>query len=473
MKRVKKPVFFVIAAIILFLSCTSIFGIHVTNGDVTTTYIKGLSDIRWGIDIRGGVEATFSPANGYVATQDELNSAKSIIELRMVNNNITDYEIYTDSGNNRIIVRFPWKSDETNFDPQSAINELSATALLTFRAGDSYENTSYDSNGNEVHTTPSGDTASTILLSGSDVTKATAQMTTNSTTGSYQYVVALEFSDEGTQKFADATTQYNGKVISIWMDDVMISAPTVNAVITDGKAVIEGNFTATTASELANKIQGGALPFALETSNFSSINPTLGLSSLDAMKVAGLIAFALIAVFMILIFRLPGFVATLTLAGQMAITFASISGYLPFVNSFTMTLPGIAGIILSIGMGVDANIITASRIKEELATGKTLDGAVSKGCANSFWSIFDGNITIIIVAIMLIGVFGPGNILSAIFGESTTGSIYSFGYTLLVGVIGNFIMGVFCSRKMLKSMLSFKIFHKKWLYGGAKNDEQV
>ena len=186
------------------------------------------------------------------------------------------------------------------------------------------------------------------------------------------------------------------------------------------------------------------------------------------MMLAGIIAFIVIAIFMIIMFKVPGFVAVLTLAGQMAITFAAVSGYFPFANSFTMTLPGIAGMILSIGIGVDCNIITASRIKEELQTGKTLDGAIQKGCQDSFWAIFDGNITIIIVAIMLIGVFGPSNILSKIFGESTTGSIYSFGYTLLVGVIGNFVMGVFAARLMIKSLSGFKFLRKKWLFGGAK-----
>ena len=174
-----------------------------------------------------------------------------------------------------------------------------------------------------------------------------------------------------------------------------------------------------------------------------------------------------VALFMLVMFRLPGFVAMLTLLGQLAITFAAVSGYFPFLNSFTMTLPGIAGIILSIGVGVDANIITASRIKEELYSGKTLDGAIHRGCSNSLWSIVDGNITILIVAVMLIGVFGPSNILSQIFGASTTGAIYSFGYTLLVGVIGNFIMGVFFSRLMIKSLSGFKPLRKKWLFGGS------
>ena len=183
---------------------------------------------------------------------------------------------------------------------------------------------------------------------------------------------------------------------------------------------------------------------------------------------AGIIAFILVAVFMLIIFRLPGFVAVIALLGQVALSLAAVSGYFPAFSSFTMTLPGIAGIILSIGMGVDANIITATRVKEELWLGKTLDGAIEKGGESSFWAIFDGNITVIIVAVILMAVFGPSNILSMIFGASTTGSIYSFGYTLLIGVIGNFIMGVTATRLMTKSLSRFKVFRNKWLFGGAK-----
>ena len=141
MKRVKKPVFFVVALLILALVYTSLFGVYGQRGDFKETYIKGAGDIRWGIDIRGGVEATFSPAGDVKATATELDSAKAIIETRMVSTNITDYEIYTDAANNRIIVRFPWKSGEANFDPEAAIEELSATAMLTFREGMEYETT--------------------------------------------------------------------------------------------------------------------------------------------------------------------------------------------------------------------------------------------------------------------------------------------------------------------------------------------
>lgn len=471
MKRVRKPVFFIVTLLIVALVYTSLFGVYGQKGDFKETYIKGTGDIRWGIDIRGGVEATFSPADDVEATDTELEAAKQIIETRMVSSNITDYELYTDPTNNRIIVRFPWKSDETDFDPEEAVQELAATAQLTFREGMEYESVEYADDGSMVYKTPSGTTADNIILEGNDVVSAEPAMTQDETTGEYKYVVSLKLSDEGAEKFADATEKLLGQTISIWMDDVMISYPTVNEVISNGECSITGNFTSEEATQLASKIQAGALPFALEISDFNSMAPTLGTQALDAMMMAGVIAFVIIAVLMILVFRLPGVVAAITLAGQMGLCFAAISGYFPFLNSFTMTLPGIAGLILSIGMGVDANVITASRIREELKNGKTLDGALQKGFQSSFWAIFDGNITTAIVAIMLMGVFGPSNILSIIFGESTTGSIFSFGFTLLMGIIANFIMGVFATRLMTNSLAGFKCLHKKWLFGGARGDE--
>ncbi|MEH2935480.1 protein translocase subunit SecF [Acutalibacter sp. JLR.KK004] len=473
MKRVKKPVFFVVLVLICALVFTSLFGLYGQNGDFKTTILKGVGDIRWGIDIRGGVEATFSPAGDVQATDSELESAKQIIETRMVAQNITDYELYTDSGNNRIIVRFPWKSDETDFDPETAINELSATAMLTFREGGDYETMEYGTDGQPVYKTPSGTTADTIILEGSDVVKAEPGVQQSESTGATEYVVSLELSDSGKEKFSEATGRLVGSVISIWMDDVRLSAPTVNEAITDGKCIISGGFTSEYATTLAAQIQAGALPFALETSNFNALAPTLGANALNAMMLAGIIAFALIAVLMIVVFRLPGVVAVISLAGQMGICFAAITGFFPNMNSFTMTLPGIAGLILSIGIGVDANVITASRVREELRAGKTLDGALQRGFQSSFWAIFDGNITTAIVAVMLMGVFGPSNILSLIFGESTTGSIFSFGFTLLVGIIANFIMGVFATRMMTLSLAGFKCLHRKWLFGGSKEDGQA
>lgn len=468
MKRIGKPVFFIVALIILFLSYTSIMGIYGENGDFKITYIKGINDIRWGIDIKGGVEAVFAPADGTDATEEQMKSVQSIIDLRLVSQNVTDYELYPDYANDRITIRFPWKSDEKDYDPGKAIQELASTAKLTFRPGNSYSNVEYADDGSVIYTTPTGDTAETVLVDGSDITSATAMVSTNEQ-GQTEYTVQLVFNEEGKAKFAEATTKYSGQTISIWMDNQMISSPTVQQPLTDGIAYITGDFKASDANDLANKINAGALPFELKIESYGTISPSLGTYALEAMGIAAIIAMCFIFAFMTIMYRVPGFVAFIALLGQLAISIMAVSGYFTVFPSFTMTIPGIAGLILSIGMGVDANIITAERIKDELYTGKTLDGCITNGTKSSFSAIFDGNVTIIIVSIILILVFGPANIFSALFGVSTTGLIYAFGYTLLVGVISNFIMGVGASRLMLRSVSGLKFLRNRRLYGGKKS----
>lgn len=463
MKRVGKPVFFIVVILIAILTYLSFFGITSYFGDVERTIIKGADDIRWGIDIRGGVDVTFSAPADVSPTEEQMAAAESIIKLRLINQNITDYEVYTDLNKNRIIVRFPWKEDETDFDPEKAVAELGETALLSFREG--YE---VDSGGH-----PTGVTAEKVILTGSDVKRAAVGIDDNN-----QYVVLLELESSGVEAFSEATGRLAGTniPISIWMDENVISYPTVSTQITDGSATITGNFTLASATDLANKINGGALPFRLETENFRSISATLGMGAKDAMVLAGAIAFVLVAIFVIAFYRLPGAVAVIALLGQLTGTIAAITGFFSTIPSFTLTLPGIAGIILSLGVGVDANIITAERIKEEMKAGKSLDSALNIGFKRGFTAIFDGNITVIFVAVILMGAFGPtdsifATLLSPVFfafGASTAGTIYSFGYTLLVGIIMNFIMGVTASRLMLKSLSKFKPFRKAWLYGGDK-----
>lgn len=447
--------FFVVLALILALAYTAFFGVSV-NG---RTVIKGAQDIRFGIDIRGGVDATFVPADGQDATAEQLAAVQSVMELRMVNLNITDYEIYTDPSRDQVIVRFPWKEGESSFDPQAAIDELGATAELTFRYG----------------TDPDGQ----LVITGAEVRQAALAYDNQNA----EYVVTLELNESGRTAFGAATTELAGTTtpISIWMDDTIISTALVQTPITNGSASITGNFTAESAGALADKINAGALPFSLRAASFSTISPTLGENSLNAMVIAGVAAFVLISLFMTLVYRLPGFVASIALLGQTAATIAFISGYFASMNSFTLTLPGIAGIILSIGMGVDANVITAARIREELRGGKTLAGAVKAGFRSGLTPIIDGNVTILIVAVILIGAFGPTDgILAKLlypvffaFGAATTGAIYSFGYTLLIGVLLNFVMAVGASRVMLRALSRMKCFEKLWLYGAPLPGRQA
>lgn len=460
MRRVKKPVFFIVVACIAIIGVLTFSGVHTYYGDTTTTYIKGVDEIRWGIDIQGGVNATFQPQNDYDATDEEMDAAKAVIEQRLINLNITDSEVYVDYNKDHVMVSFPWQAGESDFDPEAAVAELGETAILTFRKGQ-------DETGEEV-------------LTGTQVKEAKAVQQPNDN-GEYEWVVSLELDSSGKQSFADATTELAGTgYISIWMDEECISAPSVSNAITDGKCVISGSFTYDSAKALADKINAGSLPFKLSATSTNTISPTLGDGARNAMLIAGVIAFALIAVYIIAVYKLPGFVAAISLAGQVIVTIAAISGFFGNVESFTLTIPGIAGIILAVGMGVDANVITAERIKEELRNGKTLNGAIELGYKRAWSSVFDGNITVVFVAIILMSAFGPTDSffskmlkpLFFAFGASTAGTIYSLGYTLLVGIILNFVFGIFCSRLMLSSLSKFKCFKNPKLYGGYAAGEE-
>lgn len=423
-----KPFFIICFLIIAAISYLAVAGVHYQVGDTDTAIIKGAKDIRFGIDIRGGVEATFRPPNGTKVSQSDMSAAVERLRTRLDSLHISDSEIYPSNTSHRIIVRFPWKSDEATQDPETAIKELGAMAQLTFK-----------------------DPSSNVILTGNDVKSAQALPDPQS----QGYMVQLQFKASGTKKFADATTKFVGKQISIYMDEKQIETATVQSAITDGTAEINDTaspMTAQQATQLADQINAGALPFKLVTDNYSTISPTMGQNALNVMVKAGVVAFIIICLFMIVYYRMPGLIACIALCGHLAGTILCIS-----IPQFTLTIPGIAGIILSIGMGVDANVITAERIKEELNVGKTLDAAIDSGFDRSLSAILDGNVTVLIVGAMLM-IFGSG-------------SVHSFGYTLIIGVVFNILMGIIFSRLMLKSISRLSGLRKNRLFGGVLRNE--
>lgn len=417
--KAKKSTFFIIVAIITGLLLLALLG---------APHIKGARDMRFGIDIRGGVEAIYEPVDlNRDATPDELNAARSVIETRLDTKNILDREVTIDKKNGRIIVRFPWKSDEAEFNPEKAISELGETARLTFR-----------------------DSAGNVLIEGKDVKSSRAIMDQKTN----QYMVSLEFNEEGAKLFEEATSNLIGQYLFIYMDETYISSPTVNGKISGGEAVIQGTFTLDEAQALAEKISSGALPFSMTATSHNTISPSLGSGALKVMVMAGLTAFLLICIFMISYYRLPGFISCIALTLQIAIQLLALS-----VPQFTLTLPGIAGIILSLGMGVDANVIINERIGEELRSGKSLPLALKAGYSRAFASVFDGNITTAIVAIILMAL--------------GSGTMLSFGYTLLVGIILNFIAGIYTTHKLLLSLINFKAFRNNKLYHLPKERKTI
>ena len=427
--KARPRTFFIVVGIILAGLLLSLFGASFPmpgQSDIVELY--SVQDIRFGIDIRGGVEAVFAPRDyDGVPSSNDMDAARSVIELRMDNLQIFDREITVDKNNGRIIVRFPWRSDEADFNPEAALIELGEMAKLTFRDPDG-----------------------AVVLDGQDVDNSQAGFDPTNN----QPVVSLQLTSEGATKFAEATGRLINQPITIMMDETVISAPVVRTQITGGSASIENIGTIEEAVDLAEKINAGALPFALQAISSSSISPTMGRGALDVMTTAGLVAFLLIVLFMILVYRLPGFIASIAISGQAIGILLAIA-----IPQQTLTLQGIAGIVLSIGMGVDANVIISERIKEELNNGYSLTTALGNGFNRALSSVIDGNVTVAIVAVIMM-MFGSGTMLS-------------FAYSLLVGVILNGLTGVIASRLMIGSLSNFKLFQNTWLYGKKEVAENV
>ncbi len=395
------------------------------------------NNIRTGIDIRGGVSAILEPdiEEGSLTGEDiskGLNSAKVILDKRLDYKGIFDRNVNIDSVNNRIIVEIPWAAGETNFNPQDTIDELGKTALLTFQEVD--ENM-VDEFGLYL---PTGK----VVLHGTQVKDANPARDPD--TG--EWVVLLELDSSGTESFAEATGRLVGKRIAIFMDEQYISAPRVQTRIDGGSAVITGQADAIEAGELAATIRSGSLPFRLVATKVDAISPQLGMGAMDVAVTAGIIGFIIVCVFMLFRYRLPGLLANIAL-------FALVTLQLLFISwaGISITLPGIGGIILAIGMGVDANVIIFERIKEELRGGKTLRASVDQGFKRAFTAVLDSNVTTLITAAVL---FAMGS-----------GPIKGFAMTLGLGVILSFLTAVTVTKMMLQSVTGVEFARNKWLYG--------
>lgn len=401
--------------------------------------ISSIKDIRLGIDIRGGVGATLYPdlPEGTKPTSKQLETARTIIEKRLDSKGIFDKYLTTEEENGRIILEIPYKQGESDLNPQKAIDEIGKTARLTFQEIDEEKFDGYREDGTKNYLP-----TDKIVIEGKHVKDA--GVGTDPQTG--EVLVTLELNDEGAKRFAEATERLVGKKIGIFMDDDLITAPVVNEKIPGGKAVINGQRDAKEAGELAATIRAGALPFKLVAKEINSITPLLGVGALRVTINAGIVAFILVFLFMLIRYRLPGMIANIALFGLVVLELLVISWF-----GITLTLPGIAGIILSIGMGVDANVIIFERIKEELRSGKTLRASIDVGFKRAFSAVLDANVTTLISAGVLY--------------KLGSGPIKGFAATLFVGVVLSFLTAVVATRVMLKAVSNVDIAKYKWLYG--------
>ena len=374
------------------------------------------SSIRQGLDLQGGTHVVLEAVDTEQAqvNDDAMNRVVAIMEKRVNSLGLTE-PIIQREGERRVIIELPGIKD-----PDAAIQTIGKTAMLEFR----------DEDGNTV-------------LTGTDLKDA--QASTNPQTG--QNVVNLEFSDEGAQKFADLTMRNVGRTIAILLDGEVLTAPNVREPILGGRAEITGQKTLEEAQNLAVVLRSGALPVKVEIIETRTVGPTLGQDSKDKSEFAFAIGLGAVVLFMILFYHLSGFIADVAL---MAYTILLLG--ILYLMDATLTLPGVAGIILSIGMAVDANVLIFEHFKEEYQVQhKSLRLAMDAGFKRAFTTIFDSNVTTLIAAGVL---FFLG-----------TGTIRGFAITLGVGTILSMFTAITLTQYLLKLMINAKISENPAMYG--------
>lgn len=423
MKKTKRNAVLVIIAFLLILGVaiyTAIFGVA-DRGKVE--YIK------LGLDLKGGLSVTYEIQEDDYSDKD-LEDTKYKIEQR-VEAYTNEYSVYED-GDKKITAEIP---GVTNAD--EILNALNIEGKLEFLDPDNYTKWSQ---GQEYE----------AALTGDDIKNATAGIDSDNGNDN---VVQLVFTDAGAQKFADVTSANVGKIVYIIYDNKVVSAPTVQSAITGGSAEINKIGSYEEAEQLATTIRIGALPLTLKQVRSNIVGATLGSDAISTSLKAGAIGIALVFLIMIIVFRIPGLVASFALA------FYTILDLL-VINLFnvTLTLPGIAGVILSVGMAVDANVIIFTRIKEELADGKSVKQAVKGGFHNALSAIIDGNVTTLIAALVL-GIFG-------------TGTIKGFAITLAIGVVLSVFTALAVSQSLLTALVNLGVTDAKY-FGVAREPKKT
>ena len=423
MKKTKRNAVLVIIAFLLVLGVaiyTAIFGVA-DRGKVE--YIK------LGLDLKGGLSVTYEIQEDDYSDKD-LEDTKYKIEKR-VEAYTNEYSVYED-GDKKITAEIP---GVTNAD--EILEALNIEGKLEFLDPDNYTKWSQ---GQEYE----------AALTGDDIKNATAGIDSDNGNDN---VVQLAFTDEGAQKFADVTAANVGKIVYIIYDNKVVSAPTVQSAITGGSAEINKIGSYEEAEQLATTIRIGALPLTLKQVRSNIVGATLGSDAISTSLKAGAIGIALVFLIMIIVFRIPGLVASFALA------FYTILDLL-VLNLFnvTLTLPGIAGVILSVGMAVDANVIIFTRIKEELADGKSVKQAVKGGFHNALSAIIDGNVTTLIAALVL-GIFG-------------TGTIKGFAITLAIGVVLSVFTALAVSQSLLTALVNLGVADAKY-FGVAREPKKT
>ncbi len=430
MKKTKRKA--VINLIIFFLLLAG--GIYMAIAGVGQNESGKTANVPLGLDLQGGLSVTYE-IQDEKPTSDEIKATVDKLQRR-VDAYSSEGEVYQE-GNDRITVEIPLNTEKV--DAHDVLDELGQPGQLLFLDSENY--TIWQQNQNN-----GTNDAYEAVLTGSDIKNAQAGVDDSGTVK--DYVVQLQFTDEGAQKFPTAPAANIGKPIYIIYDGAVASAPTVQSAITDGNAVINKISSYDEAESLASTIKIGALPLELKQIQYNIVGAKLGQKAVSTSLIAGAIGFGLVCILMIVLYRFPGFIASLALTGYVVLMLLILS-----IRHITLTLPGIAGIILSIGMAVDANVIIFTRIREEISAGSGVRAAVKAGFSKALSAILDGNITTLIATVVLM-ILGSG-------------SIKGFAVTLMLGIVLSMFTALFVTKMLLNSFLELGVQNPK-MYGKAK-----
>ena len=420
-----------------FLCYTAGFGI----GSTGTGSAK---NIKTGLDLAGGVSITYQAKEENPDSEDMKDTVYKM--QKRVEQYSTEAQAYQE-GSNRITVEIPGVTDADQI-----LNDLGKPGSLCFiEQTDADGNTNFEYDGTTYVLSRSLDEireAGSVVLEGTDVADAEGGAYQNQDGSSREYAVNLILTDEGSEKFAEATENNVGSQIAIVYDDEILSAPTVQEAITGGQAQINGMADVEEAQNLASYIRIGSLSLELEELRSSVVAAQLGEEAITTSVIAGGIGLVLVILLMIIVYRVPGVVAGIALILYTAIVLIVLNAF-----DITLTLPGIAGIILGIGMAVDANVIIYARIKEEIAAGISVRGAIKAGFSKAFSAIFDGNITTLIAAFVLMWL--------------GSGTVKGFAYTLAIGIVVSMFTALVISRFVVNALYAVGVQDEKF-YGRAK-----
>ncbi len=417
--RNKKGKGILILALTLLVLAGLAFVVGIGIGETGTGAAK---NINLGLDLAGGVSITYQTLDENPSAED---MADTIYKLqKRAESYSTESQVYQE-GDRRISIEIPGVDDAN-----AILEDLGNPGSLYF-----------------VNTT--GD----VVLEGTDVESASAASTTSQETGAVEYVVQLSLTEEGAEKFATATSENLRKQIAIIYDDEVISAPTVDAVITDGQAIINGMTDFQEAENLATSIRVGALSLELEEIRSQVVGAQLGTKAISTSLLAGAIGLAIVAIFMIIVYLLPGFASAISLLIYTLLTLLVINAF-----DITLTLPGIAGVILAIGMAVDANVIIFARIREEIAEDRGVKAAVKIGFNKALPAIIDGNVTTLIVALILLW--------------QGSGGVRGFAQTLAIGIVLSMFTALVVTRIIIYAFISLGLTNEK-LYGRQKERKTI